>query len=216
MTIRNIATLLALSSFACPYRPACGNLLKDQPGATSCGTCTVNPRFSPNRRAQSKARRMAQGVRAYWAIGLYRWPLLGLALGTPWACSASQLDYSSDAAAPACSRARQKPTMGQGRIQSAGLTAKLRPIIRTAGGHANCTYCRCMYNDSRRLLPQDFSCGWLRPGSGRLELRPGAASMRSPARLRRPSKRMTPVHGRARNVIVSGNADSTLLTLPAR
>tara|TARA_R110002020_G_scaffold319607_1_gene535524 strand:+ start:6504 stop:7319 length:816 start_codon:yes stop_codon:yes gene_type:complete len=204
MTIRHTATLLALSSLLA--LPASANLLEDSQGRIELRNMYFNRDFRQTGAPQSKADEWAQGVRAYWqsgytdgrfGVGLDAMGLLGI-----------KLDYSSDRSGTGLLKRGQSDNRAKDESSQLGLTAKLRldnHVLRV--GTLLPQLPLAMYNDSR-LLPQTFRGGWLQAkGSDALSFDLGrfdAINLRDSA----DHQRMTPVQGGARNVIVSGNADS--------
>jgi len=187
MTIR-IRTLLAAQQLAFAIRPA--HLLRGtRPGPSSCANMGLQTAIFAKRRPQSKADEWGhRGFRVpLTAIGLYRWPLWGLA-GRHAPCSAIKLDYSSDRSSTACSSAAKGDKIGPRRIQSAGpdrKTALSDNHVYCGVGTLTATCPWPCYNDSP-LSSHDFS--W-RLAAGKGSRPPGAStwavSMRlSTARLR--------------------------------
>tara|TARA_R110000796_G_scaffold141407_3_gene257768 strand:+ start:8355 stop:9593 length:1239 start_codon:yes stop_codon:yes gene_type:complete len=204
MTIRHTATLLALSGLLA--LPASANLLEDSQGRIELRNMYFNRDFRQTGAPQSKADEWAQGVRAYWqsgytdgrfGVGLDAMGLLGI-----------KLDSSSDRSGTGLLKRGQSDNRAKDESSQLGLTAKLRldnHVLRV--GTLLPQLPLAMYNDSR-LLPQTFRGGWLQAkGSDALSFDLGrfdAINLRDSA----DHQRMTPVQGGARNVIVSGNADS--------
>lgn len=204
MTIRHTATLLALSGLLA--LPASANLLEDSQGRIELRNMYFNRDFRQTGAPQSKADEWAQGIRAYWqsgytdgrfGVGLDAMGLLGI-----------KLDSSPDRSGTGLLKRGQSDNRAKDESSQRGLTAKLRldnHVLRV--GTLLPQLPLAMYNDSR-LLPQTFRGGWLQAkGSDALSFDLGrfdAINLRDSA----DHQRMTPVQGGARNVIVSGNADS--------
>jgi len=192
--------------------------LRRQPGAIELRNMYFNASSAKPAPRQSKAERMAQGVRAYWQIGPIRWPLWG------WpgrhACVGHQTDYSSDRKRHGLLKRGQSDQSRPKRTNPVSLAPDRKlaldnHVLRWA------RYCPQLPLAMLQRFPNyctgPFVAGWLQAKAATLELRPGPLRCDQPARLRRPSTHDASPGG-ARNVIVSGKrriANAIYLPAPA-